>query len=268
MSPLEAQILELAGDEATKTILISWHDRIVQHQYIASNVEVNLALHVNGRNYSVVCLDNHVSISLIHSIFINREYSVAGKTNVIYDLGANIGLASIYLHSIMPEAELICVEPSKENLDLLKRNLNINKIHSTVIEGVVSNRSGLLPFYLYPTASVSHSLHNKERAFGNSQYVVGEVRSFRFDEVIRGSDYGVKIDIEGSEHDLAEFPDVVNKAVWIVGEVHYGSFLGSGGNDLLECIPRQRFDLEISAPMQVDDRTNRQFKAVRRAVRM
>jgi FkbM family methyltransferase len=42
----------------------------------------------------------------------------------IIDLGANIGLASLYLAHFYPQARLICVEPSAETFDLLRRNLS------------------------------------------------------------------------------------------------------------------------------------------------
>ena len=43
--------------------------------------------------------------------------------STIVDLGANIGLASRYLHHCYPKAKLIAIEPDKENFDLLKKNL-------------------------------------------------------------------------------------------------------------------------------------------------
>lgn len=263
MASLQAQIASLAADDPTRAILMSWHDRVEAGQYAPSHIEINLALNVNGKEYTVFCRDDEASILLIHSILIRKEYCVPAETATIYDLGANIGIASIYFHSILPEVEITCVEPGKENLELLRRNLEINKIRATVIEGVVSKSSGVLPLYLYPDAALSHSLYNKQRAMGSSRYIVDYVRSFRFDEVIQGKGYGIKIDIEGSEHDLAEFPDVINNAAWIIGEAHYGSFLGDGNVDLLENIPRDRFALEVVKPTHVDDRINRQFKAVR-----
>ena len=261
---LRAQIADLAADDRTLAILMNWHDRVAAGQYLPSDIEINLALNVNGKKYSVICRDNLASILLIYSILINSEYHVPRETATIYDLGANIGIAAIYFHSVVPDSEIICVEPGKENLDLLRRNLEINRIRSTVIEGAVSKYSGVVPLYLYPDAPLSHSLHKKERAMGSSRCVVEDVRSFRFDEVVQGDDYGMKIDIEGSEHDLVGFPNVINKAAWIIGEVHYGSFLGGRSSDLLKGIPQERFALDVSNPTQVDDRTNRHFRAVRR----
>jgi len=44
------------------------------------------------------------------------------RAKTIVDLGANIGLATIFFKDKYPNAEVICVEPAKENLDFLYKN--------------------------------------------------------------------------------------------------------------------------------------------------
>lgn len=44
-----------------------------------------------------------------------------------------------------------------------------------------------------------------------------------FDKIVNGKGYGLKIDIEGGEGSLAEFPSIINNAAWIVGELHYSA---------------------------------------------
>jgi len=54
----------------------------------------------------------------------------------------------------------------------------------------------------------------------------------RFDQIVRDANYGLKIDIEGSEAGLAAFPRIVCDAKWIVGELHYtGDESHDGGVD-------------------------------------
>ncbi|MGH9480890.1 MAG: FkbM family methyltransferase, partial [Terriglobales bacterium] len=42
---------------------------------------------------------------------------------LILDLGANIGLAAIYLAKLFPQARILAVEPDRDNFALLQRNL-------------------------------------------------------------------------------------------------------------------------------------------------
>lgn len=53
-----------------------------------------------------------------------REYYFPEKINpkVIFDIGANIGITSIYLAKTYPEATIYSFEPLKDNFDILSRN--------------------------------------------------------------------------------------------------------------------------------------------------
>ena len=59
-----------------------------------------------------------------------------GKKSVLYDIGANIGLYSIY-HSITNQSQSYAFEPSVFNLIQLTKNININKCKDLV--SVISN---------------------------------------------------------------------------------------------------------------------------------
>ena len=60
-----------------------------------------------------------------------------GSPETILDLGANIGLTTIYLARAFPQAALACVEPFAKNLRVLERNLQLNKIHATIFPAAV-----------------------------------------------------------------------------------------------------------------------------------
>jgi FkbM family methyltransferase len=45
------------------------------------------------------------------------------KPRVIFDVGANIGIAALYFACVYPEAQIYCFEPLPENLQLLRRNV-------------------------------------------------------------------------------------------------------------------------------------------------
>jgi FkbM family methyltransferase len=49
------------------------------------------------------------------------------KPETIIDLGANIGLTSVYFKNVYPEVKIIAVEPEKSNFDLLKKNTEYYK---------------------------------------------------------------------------------------------------------------------------------------------
>ena len=67
-------------------------------------------------------------MSLINEILLKpkskREYYFPDeiKPKVIFDIGGNIGITSIYLASIFPSSKIYTFEPLKENFEILKKN--------------------------------------------------------------------------------------------------------------------------------------------------
>ena len=54
------------------------------------------------------------------------------KKIIFWDIGANIGLYSIYAALKYPDIEIISFEPSTSNLRVLSRNISINKLEEKI----------------------------------------------------------------------------------------------------------------------------------------
>jgi FkbM family methyltransferase len=64
---------------------------------------------------------------VLEEIFSQAEYEPVRKWNLpgdakIFDLGANIGLASLYFASLFPKSKIVAVEPDEGNCTLMRRN--------------------------------------------------------------------------------------------------------------------------------------------------
>lgn len=62
----------------------------------------------------------------------------------ILDLGANIGLSTIFLARLYPHSRLACVEPIADNVRLLRHNLELNGIAADVIAAAVDTADGVV----------------------------------------------------------------------------------------------------------------------------
>src|SRR5207248_4046653 len=69
-----------------------------------------------------------------------------GKPRVVVDLGANVGLSTLYLHRAYGPATYVCVEPSPANFELLKRNAGTLSQSVTLLNGAVSDAGGSARF--------------------------------------------------------------------------------------------------------------------------
>ena len=66
--------------------------------------------------------------------------------NIIFDLGANSGLAAVYFLGKSPQAKIICAEPDPENFQILQRNLakEINEGSVFAEEAAVMPEDGMV----------------------------------------------------------------------------------------------------------------------------
>jgi len=64
---------------------------------------------------------------------------------MVVDLGANIGLRTLYLASKAPEARFICVEPAPGNANFLHRNL-ASVSQAIIVQAAVTRESGTVGF--------------------------------------------------------------------------------------------------------------------------
>lgn len=148
---------------------------------------------------------NSRDFNTINEIFIFDEYDYkvwdGYNINTIIDVGANIGVFSVFAKKMYPHASLLCFEPSTNNFNVLKKNLLLNKINNVCINYGVSNKSEIHDFYEcinhYESSSSSNMWaldHKKVSArFVSIHYVYSLTSS---------NDCLLKFDVEGDEYKI------------------------------------------------------------------
>tara|TARA_B110000196_G_C21138218_1_gene662384 strand:- start:855 stop:1817 length:963 start_codon:yes stop_codon:yes gene_type:complete len=160
--------------------------------------------------------DKGLSIQLIkyrkremdHKFLLDRTLS---EGSVVLDIGANIGYyALMELNIIGSKGHLIAVEPSPWNIDLLKKNLDLNgkQDNVRVVAGAISSSRGTDTFHLASSSNL-----NTFQNYGTvTQHLTGEtieVNTYRVAEVLtkeeldRGVDL-IRMDVEGHEVDVID----------------------------------------------------------------
>lgn len=162
----------------------------------------------------------------IVEVFGLREYGDAHFTPsssraVIVDVGANIGVATVWLARRFPEAEVLAIEPSKDALGRLRDNVERNRLGGRVkaIYGGVGARDGRAALL----AGATSSLNRLGPETGRDREEVVPVFSLRSVVAAAGGFVDLlKVDCEGAEYDLfsGDLPISPSVVGVIVGEFH------------------------------------------------
>lgn len=180
----------------------------------------------NERKVTVEFRQNSGDIFTLHEILgtvpYRFPYQLLDQISAIVDLGAHIGLASLYFATLFPKAKLFSVEPVTDNFKLLKKNCEINGINSTLINKCMGSKKGTAKIHL-DISSNKHSLLNNSHRTKVNSFI--EVEMITMDDLIVENDIDVidilKVDIEGAEAELfAECKSWISKVRLIIIEVH------------------------------------------------
>jgi FkbM family methyltransferase len=144
---------------------------------------------------------NKGDLQAIREIWFQECYRLPfdAPNGVLLDLGANIGMASLWLAKKYPFARVIAVEPDSQNAVLARQNLELNGIPSQVLEAAIGPQDGIARF-----AASEHSVTGKLAEEGLSVPMISVATIIKKFEV--SSFALVKIDIEGSEQALFDGP--------------------------------------------------------------
>lgn len=165
---------------------------------------------------------NRCDLYAIHEVYVTGEYDLPGldRPGTFVDLGANVGIASNWVR-FRGGRVLAVVEPSDENLDVLRRNVDPA---TTVFHAVVGAADGEVIFDRGPGATNGRAIQNPEDVEAGA--VTVRVPQVGIDTLMsRLPETGpidlVKIDIEGGERDLfSREPAWLDRCRQVIIELH------------------------------------------------
>lgn len=141
---------------------------------------------------------NRGDLQSIREVWLDQSYRFPeelGQVDTIVDLGANIGLTSVYLATTHGARRLVAIEPVPSNADLVRQNLALNNIPGVVIEAAVAAADGVVYFHDAPDSNVGRVAEagREVRALG-MRTILAELGASTIDIL--------KVDIEGAEAQL------------------------------------------------------------------
>ncbi len=191
---------------------------------------------------------------LFHEVWLDKIYCPLGyeieKDNTVIDIGANIGVFTVYAATRASNVEVFAFEPFPENTDWLRKNVSESNLSNvTVYQQAVA---GVTEERILQTSDswIMHSLgettaEKSETANENVHSV--HVQCISFNDIIERIPKCdlLKIDCEGSEYEIfySSSPETLKKIRRIVGEYHPLDKDRKNGKALCNYIESKGFDI-------------------------
>lgn len=157
---------------------------------------------IRFRNGAIVTYRlNRGDIQGIREVWFDEVYRLPFESRIdqIVDLGANIGLTSLYFAKVYGASTIIAIEPNPENATLAARNLHQNGIAVRVIEAAIGPMDGTACF-----SDTRDSNLGRLSEHGRKVRVIS-IPTLCLEQNINSIDL-LKMDIEGGEQALLSGP--------------------------------------------------------------
>lgn len=214
--------------------------------YLAKNFSTDLVLKYPYFKYPVYFrnLATKSDIIMFRQIFVSKDYNITVPFNpeIILDLGANVGFASIYFSNRFPAAKIFALEPNADNYKMACKNTQ-NYVNVKMVQGAIWNSN--------------EKVHGVDKGLGEAAFMIasgngeGTINAYTIDDVLKDMNVQsadiIKIDIEGSEKEIFEkgFENWMPKTKIIIVETHDRYRRGTS-KSVLSAISKYNFSLELS----------------------
>lgn len=185
----------------------------------------NITIHLkNGLKFIVRArtMDKSVLKEVwIKNIYDKHDIKVE-KGDTVIDIGAHVGMFSIYASEISQTGNVYAFEPFIENFQRLEKHKIINnKKNLFIYNKGVSDKEGIQTLYLSPDNNTGgHSLHLKTESEKKIDIHTIRLTDFCNNEKIDRIDF-LKMDCEGAEFDILKSDEtILQKVKKIIMECH------------------------------------------------
>lgn len=186
--------------------------------------------------------------SVIKEVWMMDVYDKFGirveKGDTVIDIGAHIGVFSIYAAELSQTGKVFAFEPFIENFKRLEHHKKINnKTNLSIYNKGVSDKTGKQTLHLSPDNNTGgHSLHLKNNSSRTVEIETIFLPEFCAQNKIEKIDF-LKLDCEGAEFEiLNSSKEILNKVNKIIMECHpYGTHTV---NEMIALLEAHQFDVK------------------------
>jgi FkbM family methyltransferase len=191
-----------------------------------------------GRNYDIAEFKQASAIVDRYQGIVNQN-----KKPLILDLGANIGIASLWFANSFPQARVVGVEPSMGNYEIAQKNGARSGRNIDVLHAAIANQRGKIDLYDTFAGEWGFSTRREDDAWRVIESVDAITIADVLEKYAADEPFILKMDIEGAEKGLFDDHQLFERFALIVIELHDWMLPWSGtSNSFLKLASNGNFD--------------------------
>jgi len=205
---------------------------------VISREKIKFNININNFDLTLEIRKNQSDLYILRENFVQLIYNYDYEKYIqnpssIVDLGANMGLSSLYFQSRFKNAKIVCVEPVQENVDMIMKNMKNNNFHWSIEKAAIQSNVGTVQLYpneWWSSCTVVEDVANKrqmnkERFEYSLKLEPVDVEAVPIDIILDRNNIEIvdilKMDIEGAEQDsILNSPKWLNRVKILIIEIH------------------------------------------------
>lgn len=153
------------------------------------------------------------------------------RGDVVLDVGAHIGLFAAYVGLRYPDVLIHSFEPFPDNFELLRENVERNRVSNVrIYPFAISGDGRLLKMATNPENSGGATCHSRTLTDRPTDMIPSATLDAVFDALDLERCKLLKIDCEGSEYEILLATRSLGKVEYLSGEFHYNDLLLAQGH--------------------------------------
>ncbi|MBP7768678.1 FkbM family methyltransferase [Candidatus Woesebacteria bacterium] len=195
--------------------------------------------------FEVTCANHEEALELKQEIFSHHNYYFESETLSprIIDVGAHIGMATLYFKKQYPDARITALEPHPLSFQLLQKNIEENRVYGVELLNVALSSTKATRLLHSDTVDNWYSTSSFTAGAWNNLQKTEPIRvpTVTLSELITEPIDLLKIDIEGAEYDvLYHTPDEILRKIKHASIELHQTKVGQN-DDLIEWLEKRGF---------------------------
>lgn len=183
-------------------------------RFLFKKINIKVLNYKKNFGYFFIILPRHLNYFFNNSYeeetfqFIKKKLNKHDLKNFFIDIGANVGVYSLYFRQNF-NSKIIAYEPDEKNYKLIKSTINKNKFKNFYLKKIcLSNKNSSEKFLIDDIRGMTGSLSNKRNTIQIHQRLKNYkfVKTCKFDDIFKLKDKIslIKIDVENHELEVID----------------------------------------------------------------